>query len=376
MRRIFTWKTILCLVMGIAGFSVPSQSVVSASITDLYIPDTFRFTKDLRLNTSVAPDVAYLQNLLNLSTSTQVATTGIGSNKNLSSYYGSKTQDAVGRFQKIFAVDIEYERSVSTSSATSTTVISSSTVDVFTRAVLNKLIIIYTGDRRRYYEERTTGVYASTTEESFYTEQGVETTAPTQTSGSNTNSGSTGGSSNSSSGGLGQKPHELIYKGKELMFKYSPQGQLLHAIGGDSLVSQVFSHTPAGKVGQLTGSGGSGGSGIAAALGIGAGAAALGGAGSAATGLMNFGGRSTAMTTCTCSSNLLIYVQDVRGMNLPLIYQPGVTMLYQMYRPTSGVNMLGSYVTGGQCLIYSGTTCTSGGTPVGTMTKLGTSLAI
>jgi len=353
---------------------------MSASITDLYVPDTFRFTKDLRVNTSVPPDVAYLQNILNLSTSTRVAATGIGSNTNLSSYYGSKTQDAVGRFQKIFAVDIEYERSVSTSSATSTTVISSSTVDIFTRAVLNKLIVIYTGDRQRYYEDRRNGVYASTTEESFYTEEGTEIPPPTQTSSSNTGSGSgnTGGSSNSSSGGLGQKPHELIYKGKQLMFKYSPQGMILRAIGGDALVNSVFSHTPAGKVGQLTGSGGSGSGagGIAAALGIGAGAAALGGAGSAATGLMNFGGRSTAMTTCTCSSNLLIYVQDVRGMNLPLIYQPGVTMLYQMYQPRSGVNMLGSYITGGQCLIYSGTTCTTGGTPVGTMTKLGTSLAI
>ncbi|MES2623218.1 MAG: hypothetical protein V4576_02300 [Patescibacteria group bacterium] len=96
----------------------------------------------------------------------------------------------------------------------------------------------------------------------------------------------------------------------------------------------------------------------------------------AATTLIPFGGQITSMTICPCSLNILLYVQDVRGYTLPLMYQPGVTLLYSWYRPTSGVWGLGNYVTGGTCLVYSGYTCTPGGYPVGTMSQLGTSMSI
>ncbi len=101
----------------------------------------------------------------------------------------------------------------------------------------------------------------------------------------------------------------------------------------------------------------------------------LGGSGNAASGIMPFGGKSTSMVPCTCSGNILLYVLDARGTTLPLIYQPGVTVLYKMGNPTSGTNMLGQYVSGGQCLIYVGSGCSSGGTPIGTMIQLGTSLS-
>lgn len=368
MHKIFTQHRIICLGMLLCLYSVFPRTGMTATIMDFKVPENFKFTKDLRFGSTTRPDISYLQNILNMSTSTRVATTGPGSLKTPSNYYGIKTQDAVGRFQSIFAKDIEFEKSISTSTATSTTNISSSTVDVFTRAVLNKLIIIYSGDKQRYMEHLKTGVTPKTTEEIVPSEVGAGSTG-----GSSGYTGSTEGSSGNTSGI--QQPHVYIYQGKKFLFKYSPEGQLLNAIGGQELVDSVFSYTPAGQVGQMSGAEVAGaGAGTATGFGLaGAGGAAAGGA---AVAPLNFGGITTAMVNCTCSANILLYVQDVRGTNLPLIYQPGATILYMNYRPTSGVWVLGNYIAGGQCLIYAGTGCTTGGTPVGTMTQVGTSLTI
>jgi hypothetical protein len=376
MRQRFTHKVLIWLGVFLCVFlsSVPNKSV-AATIADFKVPEDFRFTRDISFGTTARPDVSYVQNILNMSTSTRVAISGAGSLKTPSNYYGIKTRDALARFQSIFAVDIEYEKSISTSTATSTTAVSSSTLDVFTRSVLNKLIIIYSGDRERYQEYVRTGTTTPTKEEVVPEEVPPPEPAPSS-SGFNNN---TNNSNNSSSNGI-KPPHQVIYEGKKFLFTYSPQGQILKAIGGQQLVDKVFSYTPAGQIGQLTGSGSSGSGG--AALGIagvaGLGALGLGGGAAAEKTVapLNFGGVSTAMVTCTCSSNLLIYVQDVRGPLLPLIYQPGVTILYRWYQPRSGVNMLGNYVGGGTCLVYAVTGCVTGGTPVGTMTQLGTSMTI
>lgn len=372
MVKIFTQATIICLGMCMCVFTLYPSVGSAATITDFKIPENFRFNKDIHFGSTSRPDVSYLQNILNMSTSTRVATSGAGSLKNPSNFYGVKTRDAVARFQKLFAVDIEFERSISTSSASSTTSISSSTLDVYTRTVLNKLIIIYSGDRQRYKEYLATGKESATTEEVVSAEIPPAATQPggggyTYTGGS--------GSQSSSFWGSVKQPHELIYQGKQFLFRYSPQGQLLNAIGGEELVDSVFNYTPAGLVGQATGQGNSG-SGAGAGLGMfGAGGSSSGGS-SGSSAVLNFGGMTTAMTTCTCSANILLYVQDVRGTTLPLIYQPGATILYQNYSPTSGVWVLGTYTSGGQCLIYAVTGCTTGGTPVGTMLQVGTSLSI
>lgn len=97
---------------------------------------------------------------------------------------------------------------------------------------------------------------------------------------------------------------------------------------------------------------------------------------SSASALIAFGGKSVSMISCTCSGNFLLYIQDPRGMTLPLMYQPGVTRLYQMGNPTVNVNLLGQYTSGGICLIPIGTGCASGGSPIGTMFQVGTSLSI
>lgn len=384
MRRICTYILLVCLGFG--------ADISAATISDFVVPRNFRFEKDLKLGTSTTPDVYYLQNLLNMSTSTRIAQTGTGSNKALTTYYGDKTRDAVGRFQTIFAADIAYEKSLAASSSlasstlASSTLISSSTVDVFTRAVLNKLIIIYSDDRDLYIKSLTGTLPAeSAAVEEAPAEEPEEAPAEEPAKQTTTNTSNSNNNSNSSSNS--SKPEGQIYKNQKTIFTYSPQGQLLKAIGGNALVDKVFSYTPAGQIGKLTGAdgGSNGNAGKAAGVGAGAigissllggGGAAAGGAAASAAKPLPFGGVSTAMVTCTCSGNLLIYVQDVRGPVLPLIYQPGATMLYMQYQPRSGVNMLGQYVPGGVCTIYVGTACSTGGTPIGTMIQLGTSMTI
>lgn len=333
-----------------------------------------------------------------MSTSTRVAETGTGSNKGLTVFYGEKTKDAVGRFQAIYATDIAYEKSLAASSSlasstmASSTVISSTTVDVFTRAVLNKLIIIYSDDRDLYIKSLTGNLPTeSAAVEEAPAEEAEE--APAEESAKQTTTNTSNSNNNSNSSSNSSKPEGQIYKNQKTIFTYSPQGQLLKAIGGNALVDKVFSYTPAGQIGKLTGAdgGSSGNAGKAAGIGAGAfgissllggggaavgGAAAGGAAASSAAKPLPFGGVSTAMVTCTCSGNLLLYVKDARGPVLPLIYQPGATVLYSYYKPTPAVNMLGQYVPGGVCTIYVGTACSTGGTPIGTMIQLGTSLEI
>ncbi len=113
---------------------------------------------------------------------------------------------------------------------------------------------------------------------------------------------------------------------------------------------------------------------LAAIAAIGVLGGSSGGSSNAASGIIPFGGKSVSMVPCTCSGNILLYIVDTKGVTLPLIYQPGVTVLYKMGNPTSGTNMLGQYVAGGVCLV-PGTPCTVGGTPIGTMIQLGTSLS-
>lgn len=326
MLKRFTLFSLLCFVF---VFNIDKTN--AATITDFIIPANFKFNKDLNKNSTVIPDIYYLQNILNMSTSTRVANTGPGSNGRFTFFYGDKTEDAVGRFQEIFKTDIEYEKSI-LGNSNSNFVPNPKKVDIYTRAVLNKLILIYSN---QLFMFKNVGSFSTTT-------LPFSTTTVFQT-GANDN-----------------KEKDTPEK---TLFKYSPNGLLLKVIGGNSLVDKVYSYTPSGMLG-----GGGGGGGGAGSFSIGG-----GGAGGSSAAITPFGGFVTAMTYCTCSFNILLYVKDPRGPVLPLMYQPGATILYKMYTPTSGVNVLGRYTTGGQCLIYVGTGCSTGGTPIGTMIQVGTS---
>ena len=90
-----------------------------------------------------------------------------------------------------------------------------------------------------------------------------------------------------------------------------------------------------------------------------------------------FGGLSTYVFYCTCSSNIAITINDLTitpPLTLPIIYQPGGTILYpygQVF--TSGVWLLGLWTSGGNCQYYVGKGCSTY-TTQGMMTMVGTSM--
>lgn len=89
-----------------------------------------------------------------------------------------------------------------------------------------------------------------------------------------------------------------------------------------------------------------------------------------------FGGQITYVFVCNCSGNYAIYFQDLTispPITLPLIYQPGVTILYPYYKITSiGSWILGTWQGGGSCRYYVGKGCATLPTQ-GTMYMVGTS---
>ncbi len=332
MLKRFTQLGLLCLILTLTFFI--SHKTHAATISDFIVPRGFTFNRDLVKGTTTIPDVYFLQNLLNMSTSTRVSENDSGANGKLTAYYGDKTARAVGRFQSVFRTDIEYEKSISTTPGAQDYKLNPNRVDQYSRAVLNKLVTIYNYQLDAYKRvNQTTSVLPFSSTTKFKTDE---------------------------------EKNEEKFDVKKGGFQYSPNGLLLKLIGGDKLVDQVYSYTPTG---MIDGGGLGGAAGAAAGIGGAAGA----GFGASASGLFNFGGKTVSMTTCSCSFNLLLYVLDPRGATTPLIYQPGATILYKMYTPTVGVNVLGQYTTGGQCLVYVGTGCSSGGTPTGTMIQLGTS---
>jgi hypothetical protein len=213
-------------------------------------------------------------------------------------------------------------------------------------------------------------------------------------------------SSQANQSGQNQSPQAILKTIENMDLKImskTPQGMLITAIGGEEALKTAYEFTPNGRLNQklqgntlgavsitnkITGKGnssansssGSNGAlsaigGLAAGVGIAAGlSAAFGGGGGASVGVIsNFGGPITVTYTCTCSSNMLLTIQDVRGQSLQLIYQPGVSILYSYGSLRTGAQTLGNYVSGGQCLVYAGVSCTTYGAPNGTITQIGTS---
>lgn len=84
-----------------------------------------------------------------------------------------------------------------------------------------------------------------------------------------------------------------------------------------------------------------------------------------------FGGRIKWAHICPCSANLMLYILTPYGVTLPLVYQPGISILYAKFKPVMGMSVLGTFVPGGACLSYY--YCTPMGLPVGTVFMMGTS---
>ncbi|MBP6858559.1 MAG: hypothetical protein KBC33_01870 [Candidatus Pacebacteria bacterium] len=143
--------------------------------------------------------------------------------------------------------------------------------------------------------------------------------------------------------------------------------QLLGDVG-QQVYDILYGMSPNGTTGAtlgnfLPGAGGSSGGG---------GIPGFGGGGGGA--LMEFGGRVSRVTQCTCSASSMLDIEDVRGQPISLIFQPGASMLYREANINGvGQNVLGNYTSGGTCLVYHGEDCTAEGSPSGTITQIGTS---
>mgnify|MGYP001559162901 FL=1 len=153
----------------------------------------------------------------------------------------------------------------------------------------------------------------------------------------------------------------------------------LGQLTGDTTMSDLlYKLTPTGAtfstVGSFFGGGDDDGGGGAGGAAIGGGAA-LGGAALGGGGAMTFGGMVYNITYCTCSSSILLDIQDVRGSMTSLLYTTGSSILHSFYNVTTiGVNVLGDYTPGGaSCMVYAGTGCSAQGSPKGTILKIGTS---
>ena len=328
MPQRFTQTSLLCLILIFGLFW--GQVAQAVSVTDLIVPRGFAFKTDILRRTIVSPDTLFLQNLLNMSTSTRVAEGGKGSNNDLTGFYGDKTQSAVGRFQTVFKDDIQFEKSISTSSNRFSYVVNAGKVDEFTRGVLNKLLTVY-GDDVLQFNNGTSTIAFSTS-----------TTA---------------------------QNNILEYRNDQTSFTYSANGLLAKIINDNDSDKRVFVHkSSSSNTGTIIAA-----TAAVAAIALAASAGSSVASSNASKGVYNVGGPISNITPCTCSANFLLYITDVRGMVIPVMYQPGVTLLYKMYTPMVGVNTLGQYVSGGTCLIYVGTGCSSGGTPIGTLIQLGTS---
>lgn len=80
--------------------------VAKHSSAQTVVPDGFLFEKNLAYRDRVYPDVNYLQIFLNMDKQTAVAQSGPGSNDQITSFFGTKTVDAVKRFQQLYYKDI------------------------------------------------------------------------------------------------------------------------------------------------------------------------------------------------------------------------------------------------------------------------------
>lgn len=71
-----------------------------------------------------------------------------------------------------------------------------------------------------------------------------------------------------------------------------------------------------------------------------------------------FGGLNAFQFSCTCSSNVLLFISDyATNKTLRLVYQPGLSKLYLNFN-IFGQYLLGSYTPrAGQCTFYVGTKC-------------------
>jgi hypothetical protein len=161
----------------------------------------------------------------------------------------------------------------------------------------------------------------------------------------------------------------------DLMKQINPRARLLDELtGGRSDPRNMF--------GGGGGSSGGGGAGMLGGIAGGGGSGGGGGASAGGTGMAtHFGGQITQVTYCTCSASILLGIQDIAtNQNMQTMFYYGISTLRANYNIfTPGINVIGGvYPSGGSCLVYAGTSCSTEGTAqytIDTLRGVGTALA-
>lgn len=115
----------------VATTSTSGPTPVAAS-TPVATSTSSSFLHDLTIGDTAHPDIENLQRILNSNVVTRVAESGPGSNTALTSFFGTKTRDAVMRFQEMYASDILIPGHLTKGTGV---------VGSFTRKKLNQLLI-------------------------------------------------------------------------------------------------------------------------------------------------------------------------------------------------------------------------------------------
>jgi hypothetical protein len=195
------------------------------------------------------------------------------------------------------------------------------------------------------------------------THGGSGTSIVTNTTNTSTTSGTTASSGGSSGSGI---------------TSYLPPLQVVGVLSGNpvDITNSVMSIGGGSAFGGGSNSGGS--SMLGGIIGAGAGALLGGGSssgGGASGGSQTFSGRVSNVTYCTCSASIMLDIGGSSGGGKKsLIYTPGASQLYATFNIYgTGENVLGTYTSGGTCLVYHGEDCSSQGSPDGTIKMVGTS---
>lgn len=98
MRKSVFISAFILLTLLVASSNVRAQSNIPQDL----LSSGFKFEKNLKMGDSSYPDVNYLQYFLNKDERTTVSKIGAGSDKQTTSFFGTKTKKALNNFQNIY----------------------------------------------------------------------------------------------------------------------------------------------------------------------------------------------------------------------------------------------------------------------------------
>lgn len=317
--------------MLLALFVMSRDAYAQNNIPQDLLSSGFKFEKNLKMGDSSYPDVNYLQYFLNKDDRTMVSRIGAGSDRQTTSFFGSKTKKALNSFQNIYKLPQGIFGSESRAKAnqildimrSATTTASKQGSNNSFRADDEKVINLMS----EKIDRQTNKITSNSQKESIKTNIIAKLKDEIRRARFQSY--------------INKSGFQMVYDSdkEDLTFKKDSLGPS----GWEKFLTyakKAFSTTVAHAYSKSS-------SNQNLALGFGGGGAET-----------PFGGMHVLAIQCTCGQNTLHYILDYRTNNLlALIYQPGSSILYSNY------NLYGTYELGtyGQvtqsCQIEAGEDC-------------------